>query len=92
MQLCSYMRRSTRNGAPTYSSSPTRSNHVEIYLDSAGSDSRWVIELNGRKVYRMPPNPTDPDYCSSPSFDACWEDMQGAWLCPLQRSRLIIAA
>ena len=92
MQLYSYVRRSTRNGAPTYSSSPTRSNHVEIYLDSAGSDTSWVIELNGHRVYCMPPNPADPDYCSSPSFDACWEDMQGTRLCSLQLSRLIIAA
>ena len=44
-----------------------------MYLDYAGSNPSWAIEVEGRQVYRMPPNPLDPDYNSCPNFDGSWE-------------------
>ncbi len=57
----------TRNGAPTYTC-----NNALMYLDTAGSNPSWAIEVEGRQVYRMPPNPLDPDYNSCPNFDGYW--------------------
>ena len=46
---------------------------MQIYLDSKGSEVFWVIEMKGRKLYRMLPNPADPDYRSCPNIEGCWE-------------------
>ncbi len=77
---CSYRRHpyNTRNNAPTYAQ-----NGVEIYLDTAGSNRCWVIQVQGRQVYRMQPNALDADYASCPNVDGVWvvaEAMPGVGL------------
>lgn len=69
--LRSYKRRRD-TAQPSYSKSPPAANGVEVCLDSSGSDVCWVIRLDGRELYRMLPNPADPDYGSFPNFDGVW--------------------
>jgi hypothetical protein len=70
--LCSYRRRPvvTRNNAGIFvqSSQPT----LEVFLDVSGDNFRWAIQSHDRVVYRMLPNPLDPDYVSYPSFEGSW--------------------
>jgi len=66
---CSYRRNphKTRSSAPIYAQ-----NGAEIYLDFVNSSRCWVIEVEGRQVYRMLPNALDPDYASCPNVDGVW--------------------
>jgi hypothetical protein len=84
---CRYLRNGNnwRNSAPTYITSPTSANSVQIYLESEGSEVFWVIVMvrrersvlgdinESRKLYRMLPNPTDPEYRSCPNIEGFWE-------------------
>ena len=78
----SYMRR--RDAArPSYTQSPPVANGAQVYLDSSASGACWVIEHGGRPLYRMLPNPADPEYSSFPNFDGCWDVAGGVLGVPL---------
>jgi hypothetical protein len=69
---CSYKRSpvSTRNNAGVFAQSSQPS--VQVFLDISGESFCWAVEVNDRVVYRMQPNPLDPDYVSFPSFEGSW--------------------
>jgi hypothetical protein len=80
---------------PSYTQSSPVANSVEVYLDSSGSAACWVIERDEGPLYRMLPNPADPEYSSFPNFDGCWDvavGVQGAYsatLCFLSVTRVM---
>jgi hypothetical protein len=63
---------------PSYTQSPPVSNGVEVYLDCSGIAACWVIERDGRPLFRMLPNPADPEYSAFPNFDGHWDLAGGA--------------